>query len=158
MTDRTHHVIEREELLERGLGSAANLTFDQIVRAIKARDLFVEVCTNGVTLNEAKVVEQMILPDLVPIGELHPGRQRRIAEIFYRLDMSPSPEVPEGLFYQPVSPFDDLLTAEERAWLKAHPDIRFAFSGDFPPALIVREDGRLTGILKDMLDLFNQRL
>ncbi len=107
---------------------------------------------------ESKVIEQMILPDLVPMGELHPGRYRRIAEIFHRLDMSPSPEVPEGLFYQPVSPSDDLLTAEERAWLKAHPDIRFAFSEDFPPALIVREDGRLTGILKDVLDLLNQRL
>jgi two-component system sensor histidine kinase EvgS len=107
---------------------------------------------------ESKVVEQMILPDLVPMGELHPGRYRRIAEIFYRLDMSPSPEVPEGLFYRPVSAFDDLLTAEERAWLKAHPDIQFGFSEDFPPALIVREDGRLTGILKEMIDLLNQRL
>ncbi|MFY9944054.1 MAG: transporter substrate-binding domain-containing protein [Desulfobacterales bacterium] len=107
---------------------------------------------------ESKVVELMILPDLVPMGELHPGRYRRIAEIFYRLDMSPSPEVPEGLFYRPVSASDDLLTAEERAWLKAHPDIHFGFSEDFPPALIVREDGRLTGILKEMLDLLNQRL
>lgn len=37
LTDRTHHVIEREELLERGLGSAANLTFDQI-SGLLARD------------------------------------------------------------------------------------------------------------------------
>lgn len=28
--DRAHHVIQRDELIERGLGSAANLTFDEI--------------------------------------------------------------------------------------------------------------------------------
>ena len=29
-TDRSHHVIQRDELIERGLGSAANLTFETI--------------------------------------------------------------------------------------------------------------------------------
>ena len=50
------------------------------------------------------------------------------------------------------------LTPEERQWLDAHPEIRFAFSADYPPSLIVDEDGRLSGILKDVIDLLNQRL
>lgn len=50
------------------------------------------------------------------------------------------------------------LTDEERAWLTEHPEIRFAFSVDYPPALILDEDGRLSGMLKDVLDLLNQRL
>ena len=50
------------------------------------------------------------------------------------------------------------LTSEERAWLKEHPEIRFAFSADYPPSLIVDEDGHLSGQMKDVIDLLNQRL
>ncbi|MBC2734027.1 MAG: ABC transporter substrate-binding protein [Desulfobacteraceae bacterium] len=107
---------------------------------------------------ESKVVEQMILPDLVPIGELHPGRYGRIAEIFYRLEMSPSAEVPKGFLYRSETAPAVKLTAEERAWLDAHPAIRFGYSNDFQPALIVQEEGRVSGILKDTLDLLNERL
>lgn len=107
---------------------------------------------------EAKVIDQMILPDLIPIGDIHPKRYARIAELYYRLGLSKSPELPEGFLYQQTRPLADVLTGEERAWLKAHPGIRFAFSGDHQPALIVQEDGSLTGILKDMIDILNQRL
>jgi two-component system sensor histidine kinase EvgS len=107
---------------------------------------------------EAKVIDQMIQPDLVPMGDIQPRRYARIAQLFHRLGLSPSPEVPEDFFYRQRPGFTDLLTPEERAWLNAHPHIRFAFSNDFQPALIVHEDGRRTGILKEMLDLLNLRL
>jgi PAS domain S-box-containing protein len=107
---------------------------------------------------EAKVIDQMILPDLIPMGDIQPRRYARIAQLFHRLGLSPSPEVPEGFLYRQSPSFSSLLTPEERAWLNAHPHIRFAFSDDFQPHLIVHEDGSQTGILKDMLDLLNQRL
>ncbi len=107
---------------------------------------------------EAKVIDQMILPDLIPIGDIHPKRYARIAELYHRLGLSASPELPEGLLYQQTPASADLLTGEERAWLKAHPGIRFAFSDDHQPALIVQKDNSLTGILKDMIDILNQRL
>lgn len=50
------------------------------------------------------------------------------------------------------------LTREEQTWLEAHPDIRFALSSDFPPTLIVGENGQLSGIMKDLMDLLNQQL
>jgi len=50
------------------------------------------------------------------------------------------------------------LTLEERAWLKAHPDIRFAYTNDYQPTLIAHKDGRVTGSMKDMLDLLNAKL
>ena len=50
------------------------------------------------------------------------------------------------------------LTSEEQAWLREHPEIHFAFSADYPPALILDEDGHLSGMLKDVIDLLNQRL
>jgi len=107
---------------------------------------------------EAKVIDQMILPDLIPIGDIHPKRYARIAELYHRLGLSPSPELPEGLLYQQTPASADLLTGEERAWLKAHSGIRFAFSDDHQPALIVQEDGSQAGILKDVIDILNQRL
>ncbi|MGB5749965.1 MAG: transporter substrate-binding domain-containing protein, partial [Desulfobacterales bacterium] len=50
------------------------------------------------------------------------------------------------------------LTEEEQAWLKEHPEIHFAFSADYPPALILDEDGRMSGMMTDVIDLLNQRL
>ena len=107
---------------------------------------------------EAKVIDQMILPDLIPIGDIHPERYARIAELYHRLGLSASPELPDGFIYQQTPVSADLLTGEERAWLKAHPGIRFGYTNDFQPALIVHEDGRQDGILKDLLDILNQRL
>lgn len=107
---------------------------------------------------EAKVIDQMILPDLIPMGDIQPQRFARIAQLFHRLGLSPSPEVPEDFLYYQNPDSTGLLTPQERAWLNAQPHIRFAFSNDFQPGLIVHEDGRQTGILKDMLDLINQRL
>jgi two-component system sensor histidine kinase EvgS len=107
---------------------------------------------------EAKVIDQMILPDLVPIGEINPRRYERIAKIYHRLGMSQSSTVPDGFIYQAKPEPVVSLTAEERAWLKAHRDIRFVFSDNYPPIVIVGADGSLSGIMKDMLDLLNQRL
>ena len=50
------------------------------------------------------------------------------------------------------------LSAEQRAWLEAHPDIVLGASDQFAPSLIRDPDGRLTGVLKEILDLLNQRL
>ncbi|WP_458778505.1 ABC transporter substrate-binding protein [Desulforhopalus sp. 52FAK] len=107
---------------------------------------------------EAKTIDQMILPDLIPIGDIHPKRYERIAELYHRLGLSASPELPEGFIYQQKLASTNLLTVEERAWLKAHPGIRFGYTNDFQPSLIVHEDGRLEGIFKDLLDILNRRL
>ena len=45
---------------------------------------------------EAKVIDQMIVPDLVPIGEINPKRYDRIAKTFHQLGMSTASSVPDG--------------------------------------------------------------
>lgn len=42
------------------------------------------------------------------------------------------------------------LTAEERAWIKAHPEITLGFNPDMPPMVIVGEQGELSGLLLDI--------
>ncbi len=44
------------------------------------------------------------------------------------------------------------LTNEEKAWLKAHPEITLGFSPEFEPMLIASEDGKLSGIIIDLYD------
>jgi len=50
------------------------------------------------------------------------------------------------------------LSAEEQAWLADHPELRLGTTGDQPPAVIVGDDGRLSGIVVDYVELLNQRL
>ena len=50
------------------------------------------------------------------------------------------------------------LTPEEKAWLKAHPDIQLGYTGDFEPLVIINPDGTHRGLLVDFLDEFNKRL
>ncbi|MGB5422605.1 MAG: ABC transporter substrate-binding protein, partial [Desulfobacterales bacterium] len=107
---------------------------------------------------EAKVVDQMIVPDLVPIGEINPRRYERIAETYRRLGISQSSTVPEGFIYRAKPEPAVLLTAEERAWLAAHPDILIGYTDVFEPEVIANPDGSHRGILVDFLDELNRRL
>ena len=107
---------------------------------------------------EAKVVDQMIVPDLVPIGQINPKRYESIAETYHRLDNSDTPIVPDGFIYQVGSAPAIRLTAEERAWLEAHPDIRLGFTDAIEPSVIVSDDGKYSGIYVDFLDKLNKRL
>lgn len=49
------------------------------------------------------------------------------------------------------------LTTEERLWLDTHQPIRIAFDGDFPPYSFT-DNGKLTGIAYDTLQLISQKL
>jgi PAS domain S-box-containing protein len=50
------------------------------------------------------------------------------------------------------------LSAAQRAWLDAHPDIVLGMTDQWPPGLIRDEDGRLSGIMVDVLERINQGL
>ena len=44
---------------------------------------------------EAKVIDQLIVPDLVPIGDINPKRYKRIAETYHRHGVGPSSPSPK---------------------------------------------------------------
>lgn len=50
------------------------------------------------------------------------------------------------------------LTAAERDWLAAHPELEIGAPADQPPAVVVHADGRLEGLVADYVALLNQRL
>jgi|GEM_PF-882184 len=107
---------------------------------------------------EAKIVDQMIMPDLVPIGDISLRRYHRIAQAYQQLGISATATLPEGFIYK-MSPEPTVaLTSEERAWLRAHPNITLAYTGDFEPEVIVNSDGSHSGFLVDFLEELNKRL
>jgi diguanylate cyclase (GGDEF)-like protein len=53
---------------------------------------------------EAQVMRSLILPDLVEIGHMNPGRWQRMAEVFLEQNMVPSTAGLEGFSYDPDPP------------------------------------------------------
>ena len=107
---------------------------------------------------EAKVIEQMVMPELVEVGEISPRRYRYIAETYQQLGITQSSIVPEGFIYQPGSAPALSLTPGERAWLRVHPDIELGYTDAYPPEIIVNSDGTYSGMVVDFLDALNKKL
>ncbi|BHH84873.1 ABC transporter substrate-binding protein [Desulforhopalus sp. 52FAK] len=105
---------------------------------------------------ESQVTEQMILPDLIPMGEIDVLRFKEIAKGYARLGVIDSAEIPEGLFYreQQTSKLD--LTFKEQAWLIAHPQVTLGTGQDWSPYIIVAPDGSLSGIEADLIQRINE--
>lgn len=108
---------------------------------------------------EAKMTELMIIPELIPVGNINPKRYERIAEIYKRLSIANGHKVPEGFIYQKeTSPLSYLLTAEERAWLKDHSEIKFGVPSKVEPYLIINPNGTYSGVIIDLFDALNNKL
>ena len=115
---------------------------------------------------EAEKTRQQILPKSFPVGSLssqrielaarsfldsgHAGDLRHLEGFLFEQDAS---EAKSAEVHAPVT-----LTSEERVWLEAHPRIVLGMSDQFPPAVIRNADGKLSGILADLLELLNRRL
>ena len=50
------------------------------------------------------------------------------------------------------------LSADERAWVNAHKQIKIAFDGAFPPYSFIDKNGQMQGIAVEILTLMGQRL
>ena len=105
---------------------------------------------------EAKVIDQMIVPDLAPIGDINPRRYDRIAKTFHQLGMTTASSVPDGFIYATRPKPTVSLTTQERAWLAEHPKVRVALF-DLPPAQFKKE-GTFTGYQVEMLEAILQKV
>lgn len=107
---------------------------------------------------EAAESRKLILPDVIPLGQIEIGRLRRVSEIYARLTIS-APLTDRQLenFIYGIS--DKLnLTARERAWLVRHPVIRLGIDRDFAPYEWIDENGDYVGLVADFMKLLEQRL
>ena len=107
---------------------------------------------------EAKIIDQMIVPDLCSIGEIDPKRYARIAETYQRLGLIEKSDIPDGFLYQPLSVKETSLTKEEKAWLASHPEIELGYIDFNLPEIIVNSDGTVSGMVVDFMDSLNRKL
>jgi two-component system sensor histidine kinase EvgS len=104
---------------------------------------------------EANTIKRMISPDIIPLGTVDRKRYQRIAEVYAAQGFIDEAELPENFIF---SQRKEILTAEERAWLQTHPEIRLGFAADYEPYLMVDESGHQRGILPDFIALINRRM
>jgi two-component system, cell cycle sensor histidine kinase and response regulator CckA len=72
--------------------------------------------TREVLLREARDMRALILPDVVEIGHMNPGRWKGIADTFVGLGMAPSTKRLEGLVYD-AEPSADKALVRRLLWL-----------------------------------------
>ncbi|MDA3873741.1 MAG: transporter substrate-binding domain-containing protein, partial [Kiritimatiellae bacterium] len=108
---------------------------------------------------EARMTRMMILPDLIPLGDINSGRFQNIAESYARLGLIERAVVPEGLIYHSPEEATIFLTEQEKAWLRNHPVLSLAVDDHYPPKNFVDQTtGELVGISIDYMRLISQKL
>lgn len=118
---------------------------------------------------EAEIIEQMMLPDLIPIGQTSTMRYEKIARMYHEMGESPSRKFPGGFIYRDPEgeTFKRLtdekksglrLTDQEKHWLDAHKAIRFGYTDEYAPEIVRNPDGTYSGMLIDLIKLFNETL
>ncbi len=108
----------------------------------------------------ANTTWQMIVPELIELGNINPERYQRAAEEYLRLGFTKNSRIDGSFFYKPSVPglTKIKLTFEEQAWLKEHPVIRLASEANWPPFEYVDESARLRGFSADIIRLIEERL
>jgi diguanylate cyclase (GGDEF)-like protein/PAS domain S-box-containing protein len=108
---------------------------------------------------EAQETKKLILPDLIPIGDIQLDRMRRVVETYSQL--SESKKVTEQklkkFFYSEYQK-KFTLTNEEKAWLEQHPVIRVGIDNDFEPYEWVDKSGQYLGLTADYLSIVESKL
>jgi signal transduction histidine kinase/DNA-binding response OmpR family regulator/ABC-type nitrate/sulfonate/bicarbonate transport system substrate-binding protein len=107
---------------------------------------------------EAKMTDRMIMPELIPLGQINGERYKYIARTYGRLKVMTKADVPEGFFFTNPSKAAITLTAEEKRWLNAHQMIDIGCELHWAPINFVDNNGQCSGVTTDYLHLLEQKL
>lgn len=108
--------------------------------------------------HEAREIQKLILPDLIPLGQLDAARLRRSAQIYERLNIAPplSEAQLEGFIYQSNAALR--LTPEEQSWLEDNPVIKLGIDRDFAPYEWINSKGNYQGLAAEYIQLLQAKL
>jgi len=107
---------------------------------------------------EAQATQKLILPNIIPLGQLEIKRLRRVADTYANLNLAPplSDVSLKSFILKSTPPI--ILSDQERAWLAAHPVIRVGIDRDYAPYEWVDAEGNYTGLAADYMQLLEDRL
>ncbi|MCX4189596.1 EAL domain-containing protein [Methylophaga sp. OBS3] len=107
---------------------------------------------------EAQEIRNLVMPDLLPIGQLEVARLRRAANIYNRLGIAPAlSETRLSGFIADNSSLLHLTPAEED-WLTKHPVVRLGVDRDFAPYEWINDNGDYVGLAAEYIHLLEDRL
>ncbi len=109
---------------------------------------------------EAKETRKLILPDVIPLGEINVNRLRRVANTYASLNLAPplSDINLKKFIHSDTGTSPIILSTKEKAWLKKHPIIRVGIGRDFAPYEWVDKKGNYVGLAADYMRLLEERL
>lgn len=107
---------------------------------------------------EAKMTDRMIQPELIPLGDILPGRFQYIRDLYVRLEMADHRDI-TPFIYDPerTATFGVELTPGELAWLKEHPAVRISNMMNWAPLDFV-EGGEPSGFSMDYARLVAEKV
>ena len=106
---------------------------------------------------EARETRKLILPDIIPIGQININRLRRIADTYAHLQQAK--KLSDAELKNFISHSSKLnLSTQEQAWLKQHPVILLGIDRHFPPYEWLDKQNNYQGIAADFLHLIEQRV
>jgi PAS domain S-box-containing protein len=106
---------------------------------------------------EADAIRKLILPNLIPLGEINVRRLQKVAEVYAQFKLSRT--LTESELAKFIYSNNALnLTTQEHAWLKAHPVIRLGIDRDFAPYEWIDEQGRYVGLAADYIARYEKIL
>jgi len=106
---------------------------------------------------EAEVTRKLILPDLIPLGQIEPKRLQKVAQTYAQLKLArllTEKELAQFIYL----PQRLHLTEQEKAWLKTHPVIRLGIDRDFAPYEWLDNKGHYVGLCADYIAIIEKTL
>jgi len=107
---------------------------------------------------EAQQTRKLILPDIIPLGNIEERRLRRVADIYAELDLATplNEKALKQFIFHDSAPLK--LSGNEQEWLIKHPIIRVGVDRDFAPYEWVDEQGNYIGLAAAYMQLLEKKL
>lgn len=108
---------------------------------------------------EAEETRKLILPDVIPIGQIELNRMRKVADVYAGSGLNrPLSEADMVRLISSGKSSGLTLTEQEKTWLAAHPVIRVGIDRDFAPYEWIDKDGNYVGMAADYMQLLEKKL
>ncbi len=107
---------------------------------------------------EADAIEQFILPEYIPIGEVNLDRLQRIADVYKHLGAIPKDFSPKEILSENIQQEQKLnLSLAEKQWISEHRSVVIGVDPDWAPFEFIDEDGNYSGMASEYIKLVSQR-
>ncbi|QKI89324.1 diguanylate cyclase [Thiomicrorhabdus xiamenensis] len=105
---------------------------------------------------EAKAIEEMMAVNSTPIGTMDRGRLEFTKKLFHKHNLVQNDwDLSEGIYQPQISKLS--FTAQEEAWIEAHPVLKLGIDPEWFPIDFVDENGQFSGISSELFHYIEEK-